>query len=156
MALLGPACEGPAPECAQTRMHWCSLGFASGGVSIEGSWANTAVALGGCSALFYSPTRPWYLDAITSGLCFPPVPVPCYDAHRNRLHGDSPTCGPGMSCCCTGHIPRGPTLSTCWALPRPDPILTTFSPTCFARTCHILPHTTTHTVLALDLGLLLL
>lgn len=52
----GPAgfclAKGPAPECAQTRMHRCSLGFASGSVSIEGSWANTAVALGGYSALF--------------------------------------------------------------------------------------------------------
>lgn len=134
MALLGPALH----ECAQTPMHRCPLGFASGNVSIEWSWASTAVALGGYSVLFYSPTRPWYLDAITSGLCLCLVMThtgTCYMVTAQLV---------AQACLVAAQVTPpvcGPTLSACWVSSQTRPYPDNLFPNIF---CTYMPHSTTH------------
>lgn len=44
------------------------------------------------SGFALGPSRPWYLNAVTSGMCYPPVPG--HVTQKNLLCGDSPKLWP--------------------------------------------------------------
>lgn len=92
-------CDGHQYLSAQTPTHYVPWGLPVGATLLRGLrptrlWGELttlrdtpAVALGGHSALFCSPTRPWYLDPLLQACAFSPVPVPCYGTHKDVLHG---------------------------------------------------------------------
>lgn len=142
MALLGSALRRALH--LSVHRHACTgvpLGLPVGASLLRGlgptqQWPSVATLL--CSR---APLGPGTWMPSHQACAFPPVPMLCYDTHRNMLHGDSPTCGPGMSCCCTGHIPCGPTLSTCWVSSQTRPYPDNLFSNIF---CTYMPHPTTH------------
>ena len=171
MILLGPALRwAPAPECAQTPEHKCPPGPNNGSIPIAGSWGGTAV--GGSCGL--SETLLLWLSVITwlcpGALLGPGTWMPSHQAcaahlclvmapTRTCYVVTAPSCGLCMPCCFIGHTPSRPTPCPCCPHagrpPRPDAISVLALPPLPQHTSHIPPCTTTHTVLALDLGLLL-